>query len=303
MATLASCNNNDDNFEPGSPAGTKASVYFINNYDAQNIIGDEPTIQDTLWFELGRTDSTEALDVPLVVESKAECISVPETVHFDAGDTTAWLGLTYVGIKFGEEAKFTVRIADDYANPYTEKEGSTRLMSSILRSQWNTVCDSLVFSPASYAWPDQGCRVENLQGQKRFRFTNFLGSGQSLEFSLNGEFDKVDLTNNKGEINPLSNYYDMGTYWYFTNGGNYDPWSPKGSKKTIEYMYFWVGESYTMLDLGIDKDVASTVTLDGETYYYGLNQDHYGIMTAWIVYTDGTSGWEYIYLYPYYKKS
>lgn len=292
----------EENFQPGEPTSvTGSGVYFLSDYETQTIIGDEPTIEDTLWFELGRKDTQLAIDVPIVVETKNDCIQVPESVHFNAGDSTSWLGITYVGIAYGEDNKISLRIGDAYANPYAEKEGSTRLETSILRSQWVNVCDTLIFESSNKSWPNQGCYLQRLEGQKRLRFTNFLGSGQPFEFGLRSGWDNADLYMSKGEVNPLSNYYDSGTYWYFTNGGNYDPWTPAGGEKAISWTYFWVGAQYTFIDLQCDSSSASTYTWNGKEYlsdYYG----HYSLLTGWFVYEDGTSGWDYIYLYLGYLK-
>ena len=301
MLACISCGD-EQTFAPGPETTVKGEgVYFLSDYEPITVFDHETSISDTVWFELGRTDSVAAIDVPIVVESKADCINVPASVHFEAGERTAWMGVTCVGLPYGQECPFVLNIGETYANPYAEKEGSTRLLASILRSQWVEVCDTLIFVADSKPWPDQGCDLERLEGQKRLRFTNFLGSGQTLEFNLKSGWNDKDVTLSKGEINPLTNYYADTSIWYFTNGGNYDAWTPQGSSKTISWVYFYEGSGYTFLDLACDKDTAPVLKWNDKSYYCDY-YNHYSLLTAWIVYTDGTSGWEYIYLYPGYLK-
>jgi len=297
LMLVASCSE-ENTYSPGPASEVQGSGVFFYSYDAQNMVDSE---SDSLEIWVMRTDSTTSLDVPIIIEQTAQCLHIEETVHFDKGDTATVLWLSYDNVQEGEEYPFKLRIPDDFANPYAEKEGSTRMISSVFRAKWENVCDTLMFGPQDGAYPDQGCDLQYLPGRNRFRFTDFLGSGQPLEFSLKTGYDKDNIYKSKGQIVPLTNYYESGDYWYFTNGGEYDPWTPNGSEKTIDYMMFYNYEDYCFLDLNYDPSTAEELKYGGESflsdYYY-----HYSMITAWVNYIGGSSGWQYIYLYLGYKK-
>ncbi|GEM_PF-4133918 len=284
-------------FTPGPESSVKGTGVFFYSYDAQNIVDIESDSVD-IWVM--RTDSTASQDVPVIIEETTNKLHFAEKVHFEKGDTAAILWLTYDNMLEGEEHTFKLRIPDEYANPYAEKEGSTRMQSSIFRAKWENVCDTLIFGPADNAYPDQGCNLQRLPGRNRFRFTNFLGSGQPLEFSLKTGYDKDNIYQSKGQIVPLTNVYEDGDYWYFTNGGNYDSWTPVGGTKEIDYVMFYNYETYCFLDLNYSQTTAEELKYNGLTFLSDYSA-HYCMLTAWVVYTDGTSGWQYIYLYLGYK--
>lgn len=296
--TLAACES-EDTFTPGAEPGVQdEGAYFYGSYTTEKIVeqGEEGTIK----FEVCRTDTLSALDLPIVVDEKGAGLTLSESVHFEKGDSSAWLTVAYVGQALGTESKLRLHIADQYANPYMEKDGSTRLECNIISGQWVNVCDTCVFGPASGAWPDQGTQLQRLVGKKRMRFTNFLGSGQSLEFGLKSGWNDADFMQSKGEFNPITNAYQSSGVWYFMNQGNYEDWTPKGSSKTVSLMYFWEGADYTFIDLAWDQASSDIYKWGGKQYYVDLN--HYSMMEAYIYYTDGTAGWEAIYVYLGHEK-
>ena len=296
LLMMASCDEKAT-FSPGPEASVNGTGVFFYSYDAQNIVDAE---SDSLDIWLMRTDNSTSLDVPVIIEKTTDNLHFAENVHFEKGDTAAVLWLTYDNVLEGDEHTFSLRIPDEYANPYAEKEGSTRMESSIFRAKWENVCDTLIFGPADRAYPDQGCYLQRLPGRNRFRFTDFLGSGQPLEFSLKTGYDKDNVYLSKGQVVPLTNVYEDGDYWYFTNGGDYDPWTPAGSDKLISYSMFYNYDTYCFLDLNYDPSTAEELTFGGQNYLCDYSA-HYCMLTSWMVYAEGTAGWQYIYLYLGYK--
>lgn len=305
MLTLYACHDKD-NYEPGPvPTNTKGSVYFAGDYEAENIYGDQPTIKDTLWIAVVRDSSNikDAMDVPIKAETDGK-VNVPDHASFEAGKDSAWIALTFPNVEFTKESKFTLTIPDEYANPYKEKDGTTTLQSSILWSAWQDVADTVLITSSYYVFPDQGCKLQNLNGKNRFRFSNFMGSGNPLEFSINTEkgFNSKDLTDNAGNLSPLKNYYSESYGWDWANDGNYTHWTPTGGSFEISYMAFYpsIYGNYDWIDLSIKNK--TTYKLDGKKYYY--DYDAYCKSVELVYIYDAASKkstWDYIYFMILYR--
>ena len=113
--TLASCS--EDKYEPGpEPANDCMEAYFLSSNSSEYILGSEST---SVTLEVGRLKADNAASIPVIVEAKDEAFKVPSTVEFQAGEATAELTVTFEGIEIQKEKKFTIRLADEYVNPYT----------------------------------------------------------------------------------------------------------------------------------------------------------------------------------------
>lgn len=118
--TLASCS--EDKYEPGpEPANDCMEAYFLSSNSSEYILGSEST---SVTLEVGRLKADNAASIPVIVEAKDEAFKVPSTVEFQAGEATAELTVTFEGIEIQKEKKFTIRLADEYVNPYTVHDGS-----------------------------------------------------------------------------------------------------------------------------------------------------------------------------------
>lgn len=295
--TLCCCQNNDDFTAGPQASNTKGNVYFGSDYESLNIYGDQPTVEDTLWITVVRdsNDCANALNVPIerIADDK---VIIPEQAEFDAGEDTTWLAITFPNVEFTKESKFTLSIPAEFADPYKEKNGSTTISSGVLWSEWQNVADTVLIVSSYNLFPNQGGKLQNLSGKNRFRITNFLGSGNPFEFSINTAtgFNSKNLTDNAGSINPLKNYYSDTNCWYWTNDGNYTGWTPAGSDYGISYVSFYTSYGYDWIDFSVKNKTSIKL---GEKYYYYDLDAYYNSVELVYFYTGSNTGssWDYIY--------
>lgn len=316
IAALASCSD-DDSFTPGDkPVCGDVTAYFSSDYKAQYVYDHKP-VRDSDSIAVIRSTKSGALSIP-IIKSGDDAVIVSSSADFTDGKDTTYIYITAPQAEFLKESDFTLNIPAEYSNPYKSKDGTTILQSSILYSTWDVVVDTVLFYSGNGEFPTQGCKLENLRGQNRFRFTNFLNSGNPLEFSIkcDGEFDATDMKKNVGEFIPLSNYsYASNGWWYFTNPGADGSWynyiTPAGktdkgeSANTIEFISFWPGRSYSNVDLRLE-DVPDTTTITykskGIKKYYLCDYSratnaHYGTLCSWVDYKDENISSNYVYFY------
>lgn len=278
--SLASCGDDND-YQPGTAVSDDCpNVYFSSSNESLIEVKSDDTAK-TVTLELRRTNTNGSLTVPIIVESKTDNITVPESVTFADGDSIAYLNATYSEFTIG--TKFTVSISDEYVNPYKKVDGFSTFSASL--AQLNKVCDVRYATDCRFAGVT-GSAIYNYSGENRFVFTNFLGSGIDLKFrvdtSVSGAtFDMNDLTKLNGGIVPLEYYYkdDYGYQFVKTGTEEYISWTPEGSSEAVTSFYYYGvygGYDYTTIDFGSNA--------------YGL---------FWSAYVNN-SNYENIYFYLYY---
>ena len=201
--TLASCS--EDKYEPGpEPANDCMEAYFLSSNSSEYILGSEST---SVTLEVGRLKADNAASIPVIVEAKDEAFKVPSTVEFQAGEATAELTVTFEGIEIQKEKKFTIRLADEYVNPYTVHDGSDVFSATVLVSSWKKVVSNAQFWFSSILKVSTFSDIYWLEGLNRFRIENFLGTGIDLSYTiLNPDFKADDLNTWQGEFSPLDYY-------------------------------------------------------------------------------------------------
>lgn len=252
---LASCSDDND-YQPGTAVGDDCpNVYFSNNNESLIEVKSDD-VSKTVTLELCRTNTKGSITVPIVVDSKTDNITVPESVTFADGDSIAYLNATYSEFTIG--TKFTVSIPDEYVNPYKKVDGFSTFTASL--SQLNKVCDVLYASNCRFAGVTTSA-IYNYSGENRFVFTDFLGSGLDLKFRVDtgvsgATFDMNDITKLSGDIVPLNYYYkdDWGFHFVQTSSTDeYITWTPTGATEAVTSFYFYDvydGYSYSYIDFG-----------------------------------------------------
>lgn len=115
-AGFVSCSDDDD-FEPGKPAGSN-NVYFVDEADqALDLTASSFTIT------VGRSDASGSLSVPLNQVQVSSVFSVPASVEFAAGETEK---VVTIGMSADAEpfTDYTLRLAipEEYTNPYIQQD-------------------------------------------------------------------------------------------------------------------------------------------------------------------------------------
>lgn len=285
MVSLASCSDDYD-YQPGTAiADDCPAVYFSNDNESLiEVKSDDAT--KTVSLKMCRVNTNGSVNVPIIVESKTDNITVPESVTFADGESTANLDVTYSEFTIG--TKFSVRIADEYVNPYLKVNGSSTFTTSL--TQVNKVCDVKYDISSRFAGVT-GSTIYNYSGENRFIWTDFLGSGKDLKFrvdtSISGAtFDMNYITKLSGDIVPLNYYYKDDYGFHFVETGStedYVTWTPEGASDVVTSLYFYDvygGYSYSYINFTPATDY------DGYGYFY----------SAYI----NNSTYENIYFYLYY---
>lgn len=280
--SMTSCSENG--YEPGpEPSRDCMEAYFLSSNPSEYILGSEST---SVTLEIGRLKADNAASIPVIVEAKDEVFKVPSTVEFQAGEATARLTVSFEGIEIQKEKRFTIRLADEYVNPYTVHDGSDVFSATVLVSSWKKVVNNAQFWFSSILNVSTFSDIYWLEGLNRFRIENFLGTGIDLSYTiLNPDFKADDLSTWQGELSPLDHYAEEPSddgfkYWSLRDAdGNWLEWTPAGAACKITGLSVYRTTTYTNIIMG------------GAT-------EPTGYLTCYINCEDSSyDGWEYINMY------
>lgn len=281
---MAGCSD-DDKYIPGDPTPANCmNVYFqAANESNYMLTPEEMASNPSISLHMSRELATEAATVPIVVEYADEGLQVPTTVQFAAGQQDADLVIDFPSIEKFKTYKFSVRVADPYANHYTAtQDGCDRMTGSVFVTEWETVIkDAYFYLYYESAFTGYEANIEHLKGLNKFRFVNFLNTGRDLLFSLyNAEFTLDDRSTWSGEIIPLANaqYEDDDSMWYLVDdAGEFVTWNATQHGVDLDGMGFWNEVGYNKIDLSQSQGN--------------------GYMSAYLFYADGTELWDYVMYY------
>jgi len=298
--TLVSCSDDNDYQAATKVSDNCPSVYFSNKSECFVSLSPENVTAhpDTVWSTTilaERPNGEGELTVPIVVDYKSETVEVPESVTFADGETEAEVTISYTHPDNGLNATF--HIADGYANPYIEQEGTSTFKLSILIIE--KLCNvTYSTSPRKSQtnlshFAGETNEIWRYWGQNKFLWKNFLGSNVDVAFSVkegeNVTFDPNDIKSLNGEILLLDHkidYYGYGYYFIIEDEDNWPSWTPKGQTDEVNYFYMY-DASYTYSGYSfIDFAERSDDYYSG--YFYGGFQVH----NSWTL--DGTG---YIYFF------
>ncbi len=257
---LASCD--DDNYKPGEPTaeGAVGAYFDSSNKTSFTLMPEDESIELTV----SRNDTKSAVVVPIVATGEAaEVMQVPESLSFEAGEETQTLVIGVKDIELKKEYNLKLAIGESQADHYAVQDGLTSFSCSVSKSQWVKLKENIRFyyySPYQ-ALPDCYSELWQLEGINRFYFTNFLGTGANMYFTLSGSgINLNDASTLVGEIVPSdgegATTYDYSSYklnyiWLGTDNDGYDIWN-WSYEDTDVYSLFWYGgydySPYSWLD-------------------------------------------------------
>lgn len=258
---FASCS--DDEYTPASEiSADNPQVYFSNQNSEECVVTSDGNADVSLKLKRVRTDGT--ITVPIIVEEQKGNVVVPSDVTFADGQDEAELSISCTNYEPG--TTITLRIDDDYANPYSIVAGSTKF--TLIWTEVSKLCDVVYYTTDGLLDKVKDSAIYYYAGQNKFVWKNFLGSGQELKFRVDvtnsgAKFDANDLSSLSGDIIPLSNYTTVDYGWLFTEGKeteNLIGWTPEGAEEAVTDFFFY-GYSTTY------NYSYSYITFD--TSYYG----------------------------------
>ena len=178
MALMAaSCSSDDDDYTPGKAAGNN-NVVFINEANQVLALTDK---QFTI--ELKRDNTNGDLTVPLQILNCSSMLTCPTEAKFASGSDKATI---IVGIsdeaKAFEEYMLSVRIPEDYTNPYIQQEGVPQLNVTVLKEDYKVVQRGTYIS--WWTEEEEDAELEYSEFLDTYRFKNQTSGKFTFGFKL-----------------------------------------------------------------------------------------------------------------------
>lgn len=254
----------DDDYSAGPEvASDSPNAYFSSDNDSLHVIDLGDNGPGEISLKVVREKTQGATTIPIIVDKNNANFSIPESVTFEDGDSVKNVTVSYEAYKVG--MSFTVHLAEQYANPYKQKDGDYSFSVTVTQPyeycsveyERDTTYTSTgtVVSGRFHGVTDS--KIYAYAGINQFLWTDFFGSGVNLKFTIDtsnstGKFDASDLTLLNGDIVPLDHYTSDG-YGYSlvseTGGTDYVTWTPAGSsEETTLYFYGYYSGHYSFID-------------------------------------------------------
>lgn len=288
---LSSCS--DDEYQRGEePVPYNMTAYFSANNKAEYIFTPEDVAESsTLQLEVKRLQSDDAASIPVIVVDKDDIFKIPATVEFEAGESTATLNVEYAGIEEKKLCKFSIRLDENFIDPYKKVEGSDVYAASVFVSNWRQISKNVQFwftniNDKYNSKIFHNAKFYQLEGQNRFRFEDYLGSGIDMQFSIvptkaNITFSATDPNTWQGRLEPLSNYMDGGQvalngvyyncWWFMKDASSFASWKLPVLDVTVNYVNFFSNymSEFNYVSGG-GKQMTDNIWLEGKSHRFAI---------------------------------
>lgn len=225
---LSSCDDKSDcSYTPGEPTAADCMKVYFDNSNPEDFI-DEPGSRTSVDVKVSRVNATEAAEVPIICKSAEEGLTIPSSVKFEAGQTSATFSITFGQLETSKKYNFSLTLPEEYVDHYTVLDGATSYSSYIMDASWDTFIDkdTLYYTTGSTKnmWVTE---LQRLGNTNRYRVPDFLGSGLAFTFTVG------DAASQKGyyKVEPTTNYYDYfddyvkGFYFWDTANSQLASWT------------------------------------------------------------------------------
>ncbi len=279
---FTACNDKaDSDYVPGTPTPANSMQVYFDASNAADFI-NSPGEKTSVDIIVSRKDDTQAAEVPIICKSAAEGLTIPSSVSFKAGEKSTTLTIGLGTMEENKKYAFSLAIGDEYADHYTELNGSSIYSAYVMEASWDTYVPQAVVSwkvrDSEQTWNTE---IERLGSTNRYRIKDFVGSGLDMTFTVGGAAD--------GQ----TGYYKMEPYT------NYENWSSDGVNCFL--LYDTANGEYPQWTLG-EKTISRVYIMRSYTgygdYSYISFSKGYGLFgTYYTEYTDGSSdGYNYIHI-------
>ncbi len=287
-----SCDKGDGYVQgPETPDGCIAAYFKSSNESSIILTPEEYAQSDVLTLEVERAVSDASVSVPVEIVQKSDRIEIPSSVEFRAGEATSTIDIKLNNLEEKVDYTFTIKLADEYVDHYTVRDGSDVFKGSVLIAKWEKVVEDGTFYFENEYFPTTYSDIYHLEGFNKFYIENFLGSGIDLGFSIKsydestGAFVPFSDTDKKtwaGKMEPLDHAMDDPdgyTYWWLMNdvsAQDYASWTPEGWSVGIDYINFYDSDdtTYNFIDLN-GSTTSTTGYLCSYTYLSDNNNPGY----------------------------
>lgn len=225
-------------YEPGPQTPANSMKVYFDSSNGNDFIFS-PGEKGRVDLLLGRADTTQAAEVPIVCKKAAKGLSIPSTVKFEAGKQYALLVISSDSLEENQKYDFELAIDEAYADHYTKLDGSTTFSGYLMEASWSTYVPSAVVSwkagGSDLSWTTE---IERLGSTNRYRIKNFLGSGLEMVFTVGGA---AEGQTGYYKIEPYTNFENWSSdgvdcfLLYDSAKGEYPQWNV--GSKTVSELY------------------------------------------------------------------
>lgn len=291
-AFLTACDDND--WEPGAQdTDTGVSAYFKLPADTNYIF--DATTDNSTWeipVTIYRQVTDRAVKVPLSFHSSIEGIACPNEVTFEDGASKAVINVTCHDVPIAVTGVFTITIDPSQTDIYGI--GQNAITLSMIASEWKLISEKVTYyywgnmSGTEKIYPNTYGEMYHLEGTNRFQFTDFYGSGLSINFDAKASSgsQRLDVLNNCQYLKQWPEEEDEYDCWYLYDdeAKEYPTFVPGDDPngKEIEYLEFYTIDYSNNYLYSYVNMIYNTTTLYG-----------YGGTTVAIDFTDGSFQWGY----------
>lgn len=236
LTAISTACSDSDNWKPGPETNPgNMSVYF-GEMTSYNIVV-EPDDSRLIPVTIGRSNTDEAVTVPLIVTQCPEGAIVPQSVDFAPEQQAATIYIDLENMPSKSRGTISIDLPEDLTSPYGA--GTTSLTFNVnISGAWIPVSEDVTLTTGD-VYPAMTTKLYYLDGTNNFKLPDFFGSGIDLVFTMNTP------GNGWTYITPIKNYvdaaiaypefgwgeytYDGGWFLYDDAADEYPYWSPDGA--------------------------------------------------------------------------
>ena len=261
IVLLFACDSEE--YLPGPQANPNCKpVYFASSNSGRfNLNLGE---QDHIMLSMKRDDASSALSVPIKTLEKNAIFTIPSSVEFAAGSTTAQLKIGIsTAAESGVKYRFRIEIdGDEYVNPYIQSDGSYKFDGTVAFVKWDKYCTANFSWQTGTIYKPFTADIYKMEGEERYRISDYLNSGYDLEFNVNASTHILPI----GGRSTTSAWY--GEYEDGTSVICYPPTT--GANVHITSFYYYLSTSSSLYTY------MNATTKVGRLYHYNYNSDGSG---------------------------
>lgn len=178
--TLVACEEKFDDYTPAEPQGDNYGVFFPESDSTYELDPSDPTV---LTFPVERTNTADAISVPVTVTVGSEIFSV-EPIVFAAGQKESVLKVNFPNAEVGVAYKFGFAINDpDFVYTSIWSTGATGKDVTVTRVKWNFLGTGVFTYNFWWVGTDPAQTLEQRDGTNLYRLKNW-GGGITLFFEM-----------------------------------------------------------------------------------------------------------------------
>jgi len=279
-AFACGCSDSDD-WTPGQEDNETGVSAFFTMPEKTSYIFDIESPAEDIGFDVvvERSNTAEAVEIPVVLEANTTGITLPSAVSFAAGESLAAITVNCAGIEGGKYETFSIVLPDDQTDIYGI--GMNKVTFTVIKARWLVVSDKVryIYSDLSYSeiYPSTYGKMYNLEGTGLFRLDDFLGSGLSVMFECTDPEGSTFCPLNNADFETTAGQADSPWYVFNDETGKWPMWVPGNltGYNAIAYLEFFASDVYSKGIMISDKE-----TMYG---YYSL--------TGGLTFEDGSFTW------------